>query len=184
VGEVGNLERADEVRLEMVLPRHALDACIAALRAAHPYEEPAFDALPLVTEPNNTGLGRLGHLAAAVSLNEFAALVEQRTGAQHLRLVGDLNRRVQRVALVGGSGASLIADAARAGADVYVTADLKHHDALLAQRLGLALVDPGHGATEQFTVGQTAAWLRRSLPELRVVESTVPVEPFTARGDR
>jgi putative NIF3 family GTP cyclohydrolase 1 type 2 len=88
------------------------------------------------------------------------------------------------VALVGGSGASYAAAAAAAGAEVLVTGDVKHHDALLATKLGLALVDPGHFAGERPVVGETAAWLRRRLPALAIDESRVDGEPFALVGSR
>ncbi|MCC7495019.1 MAG: Nif3-like dinuclear metal center hexameric protein [Fimbriimonadaceae bacterium] len=125
------------------------------------------------------GIGRLASLAAQ-PLGDFARSVGQALGARHLRTVGDLTRPVRRLAVVGGSGASLLEAAAAAGAEVLLTGDLKHHDALLAERLGLAVVDPGHWATERLVVPRTAAELRVRLPAVDVIESALDGEPFGA----
>lgn len=178
-GAVGELARVDEVRLEMLVPRARLALVCAAMVAAHPYQEVAHDVLPLENGGQGAGLGRMGELPEPMPLGEFAARAGQVCGALHLRRVGEASRPVRRVATMGGSGASLIADAARAGADVLVTGDVKHHDALLAQRLGLALVDPGHWCTERFVCERTAAWLRHRFEGLDARATAVDGEPFS-----
>lgn len=179
VGEVGRLTEVEEVRLEMVVPAGAVATAVRALRASHPYDEAAFDLYPLANRGAEVGMGRVGRLPAPTPLAEFAARVREVTRARHQRTVGDLARCVERVALLGGSGAAYLDDAARAGADVYVTGDLKHHDALRAERLGLAVVDPGHWATEQFAVRATAEFLSRRLPDLDLVPCEADGEPFS-----
>lgn len=181
VGEVGELETVDELRLEMVVPAQQTEAVTRALRAVHPYEEVAFDLYPLANRGAEVGLGRVGQLAGPCRLKEFAERVFEVTSARCPRWVGDPDRRVERVAVMGGSGASFLAAAQRAGADVLVTGDLKHHDALAAQRSDLAVVDPGHYATERFVVGATARWLAERFPSLRVTETAVDGEPFAGR---
>lgn len=181
IGAVGHSERVDEDRLEVHVQPARLAAVLAALRQAHPYEEPAFDVLRLEPDPRGRGMGRLGTLASAESLGEFADRVGAATAARCLRFVGDPAREVRRVAVVGGSGASFIARAAAAGADVLVTGDVQHHDALTAGKLGLALVDPGHYASERLVIGETARWLRQRLPDVAVSETGVDGEPFARR---
>ncbi len=182
IGQVGRLERVAEVRLEMVVPDALAGRAVAAMCGAHPYEEVAYDLIPLASGEAGTGFGRVGELASPEALARFAGRVRRATGARWVRYAGDADRPVRRVALMGGSGAGLVEDAARAGADVLVTGDLKHHDALLARRLGLALVDPGHAATEQPAVVATAEWLRQRWPELDVQVSQVAGEPFAVAG--
>ena len=182
VGEAGRLEQVAEDRLEMVVPRAALAAVTAALRATHPYEEVAYDLLATEpTAPASLGMGRLAEAEPGCTLAELADRVTAATMAAHPRVVGDWSRPVRRVAIVGGSGASFIGAARRAGADVLVTGDVKHHDALLAARLGLALVDPGHFASERLVIGQTAAYVSACFPELKVTETSVDGEPFARR---
>lgn len=156
IGTVGELEVVDEVRIEVVLDRHLRSTVVAALLAAHPYEEPAYDVVELADLPDRTrGSGRIGSLAAPMSLRDFADLAAQTfpATAGGLRVSGDPERTVSTVALCGGSGDFLLGTARRAGADVYVTSDLRHHpasesveDSLLSG--GPALVDVAHWAAE------------------------------------
>lgn len=154
IGSVGEIERVAESRVEMVVPQRVRGPVIAALRGAHPYEEPAFDLLAQAPMPGRRGTGRVGVLAAAMTLAEFtahAAAVLPPT-AWGVRAAGDPARRVRTVAVCGGSGAALIEAARRAGADVFLTADLKHHPVVeaVSERggAGMALVDAAHWATE------------------------------------
>jgi dinuclear metal center YbgI/SA1388 family protein len=154
VGTVGSIEQVTETRVEMVVPRSLRTAVIAALRAAHPYEEPAFDLLQMVPLPSRRGTGRIGELPVAMTLAEFtahaaAALPPTVWG---VRAAGDPARNVRTVAVCGGSGGSLAEDARRAGADVFLTADLKHHPVVegVTERggTGMGMVDAAHWATE------------------------------------
>lgn len=149
VGEPGERTETSERRVEMVVPHARLSACVRALLAAHPYEEPAYDVLPVLL-PNDRGVGRIGTLASPATLGEFVSRVADAlpTTVNAVRASGDPERRVERVAVCGGSGDDLIDTARRAGADVYVTADLRHHPASEAAERGLALVDAGHWASE------------------------------------
>ena len=184
IGEVGRLERVAETRLEMVLPRARRAAVVAALRAVHPYEEPAFDVLELAPLPSARGLGRIGTLQAPEPLSAFAGRVGARLPATAwgVRAAGDPDRPVERVAVCGGAGDSALDAALTAGVDVYVTADLRHHPAaehLL--RLGApALVDVAHWASEWPWCAQAAAVLKGALSgsvEVRV--STRRTDPWT-----
>jgi dinuclear metal center YbgI/SA1388 family protein len=154
VGDVGLIASVDESRIEMVLPSDRREAVLIALRAAHPYEQPAFDLLVQAPIPSRRGLGRIGDLAEAVSLREFTARAAALLPATAwgLRAAGDPDRPVQRVAVCGGSGASLADTARAAGADVFLTSDLKHHATLEAVTEHgvnpMALIDAAHWATE------------------------------------
>ncbi|MGI8678894.1 MAG: Nif3-like dinuclear metal center hexameric protein [Jatrophihabitans sp.] len=166
LGAIGEIETVDEARLEMVLPPQRRSQVITALRAAHPYEEPAFDLVAMAPLPTRRGTGRIGELAAAMSLTEFtdhAAAVLPET-VWGVRAAGDPQRRVRTVAVCGGSGGG-IADQARAvGADAFLTSDLKHHPVIEAvTEVGadvMALVDAAHWATE-------APWLDALADALR-----------------
>jgi len=131
IGTAGVAERVPEARVEMVAPRRLRGAVVAAMRAAHPYEEPAFDVLELAARRGATGIGRVGRLTEPMTLHAFGERVAAalQPTAQGVRVAGDLAAKVSLVAVVGGSGDSLF-DAVRAsGADVYLTADLRHHPA-------------------------------------------------------
>ncbi len=148
LGQIGKREYVEEGRIEVLLRKAEMNAALKALRAAHPYEEPAFDLYSLLNKGKGSGLGRIGELDRTVSLSEFATQVKKRLEIGAVRFVGDADRMVRKVALCGGSGASIWREAWKQGADVMVTGDVKYHEARDAESQGLALVDAGHFATE------------------------------------
>jgi putative NIF3 family GTP cyclohydrolase 1 type 2 len=133
-----------EVRIEMVAPRSRRDRVVAALVASHPYEEPAYDVYD--TAANAGFIGRCGEIEPT-PLGEFADRVRRALGAS-VRVAGDEQREVGRVAVVPGSGSSFVGEASSC-ADVLVTGDVSHHRAREALERGLAVIDAGHIATER-----------------------------------
>ena len=184
VGRPGEVTRAPEVRIEMVAPRARRTAVLRALIAAHPYEEPAWDVMELAVMPGPRGLGRVGELAEPVTLEEFtsrAARALPRT-SWGVRAAGDPRRVVRRVAVCGGSGGDLAADARRAGADVLLTSDLKHHaTSESVADLGIGLVDAAHWATEWPWLRAAAQTLAASFAATTVETSvsTTVTDPWT-----
>jgi dinuclear metal center YbgI/SA1388 family protein len=162
-GAVGVLARVPEERLEVQILRTHLSRAVRALIAAHPYEEPAFDIYPLLNEGETLGLGRIGRLAEPLTLEEYAIRLRNVLSAPALRYVGDPAARVSKVALCSGSGASLLRDAARSGADLLVTGDVKYHEARDAEDLGIAMIDAGHFPTEIIMVSEITERLGRAL---------------------
>lgn len=150
VGRAHETTTAPEVRLEMVAPRGAEDAVVAALVAAHPYEEPAFDVFD--SRSNRAFIGRVGEWTG--TLGDLVALVGDRLGRSGLRVAGRLDAEMRRVAVIPGSGASFLTSAGQAGADAIVTGDVDHHRAVAAIDSGLGVVDPGHAATESPGMGK------------------------------
>ena len=151
VGSVGELEVVPEVRVETVVPRARRTAVVRALLAAHPYEEPAFDVLELA-DPGlaTTGTGRVGTVAPT-TLRAFAEHVARvlPATAHGVRVSGDPDRPVRRVALCGGAGDFLLDRLAGSDVDVYLTSDLRHHRAgEFREHDGPALVDVAHWAAE------------------------------------
>ena len=151
IGAVGEAERVDEVRIEVVFPRGRRAHVVRAMLAAHPYEEPAYDVLELA-DPRigTTGTGRIGDVETT-TLRAFAERVaEALPGTAHgVRVAGDLDRPVRRVALCGGAGDFLLDTVRGTDADVYVTSDLRHHPATeFLEHEGPALVDVAHWAAE------------------------------------
>ncbi|MCG7595857.1 Nif3-like dinuclear metal center hexameric protein [Mycobacterium sp. PSTR-4-N] len=181
IGAVGTVEQVDEERVEMVAPRSRRAAVLAALRTAHPYEEPAYDVVAVASAPDGTGLGRIAELTEPQPLRAFVARV--RRGLPEttwgVRACGDPDAMVSRVALCGGAGDSLLAEVARAGVQAYVTADLRHHPADEHRRASeVALVDVAHWASEFPWCGQAAALLRRHVADVPVTVSPVRTDPW------
>jgi dinuclear metal center YbgI/SA1388 family protein len=186
IGEVGRSEQVTETRLEMVLPPSRRADVVAALRAAHPYEEPAFDLLTTAPLPSGRGAGRIGELTAPMTLREFGARAAAALPATTwgIRVAGEPDRPVRTVAVCGGSGGSLAEPARAAGADALLTADLRHHPALEAVTergsSGIALLDAAHWATEAPWLDALAARLRAALGTTVDVDiSRLVTDPWT-----
>ncbi len=143
-GVAGAVNAEAETRIEMIAPAGRRDAVVAALVGAHPYEEPAYDVYAV--DANAGFIGRRGSLPSRTTLGEFALTVADRLDAEP-RIAGDRGRLIERVAVVPGSGRSFVSTARPA--DVIVTGDVGHHDARAALEQGLAVIDPGHAATER-----------------------------------
>ena len=158
LGERGQLENVEEVRIETVVPAHAADRAAEAATTAHPYEEVALDVYPVEGTPEGCGYGRLGNLPEPVAAEVLREHVSGSLGFS-ARLVADPGKRIERVAVIGGSGGSFIPEVAASGADAYVTGDVDYHDAVLAESLGLSVIDAGHAATELPSLGPLAARL-------------------------
>ena len=183
VGEVGKRQEQEESRLEFLLPKQRLGAAVAALKSAHPYEEPAFDLYPVLNQGELRGLGRIGTLAEATTAGAYAVEVKRALAASGVRLVGDPDRRVRKIALCGGAGSSVLHEAARKGADLLVTGDVKYHEAREAEALGIGIIDAGHFATEWPMVHGLAQLLTKAM-EKRKYETEVLAyqgerEPFS-----
>jgi len=174
LGEKGRLEKVEEIRLETVVPAHAARRAAAAAIAAHPYAEAALDLYPVDGYPEGCGYGRIGALPQPMTPEELAEHVGDTLGFP-ARLVANPQpeRRVERVAALGGSGGSFVQQVSTSGAQAYVTGDLDYHDALLADSLGLTAIDAGHAATEL----PSLAPLARRLAEM----VDVPVEVSRVR---
>lgn len=188
-GRRGELERAEELRVEAEVARWDLPRVLQALRAAHPYEEVAYDLYPVEQPNTRAGLGAVGMLEAPEPLDDFLARVAERLEAQSLRYVGDPKAEVRRVAVCGGAGSSLLGKAAAAGADAYVTADVTYHTYF--QPLApdgqprMALIDAGHYETEWITERLLVEWLAERFPETtfeRTRHRTSPMRTYCRKG--
>ncbi len=163
VGARGTLEEVDEVRLEMVCPAARLPGIIDTLRRVHPYEEPAYDLYALSPAPDaRIGPGRVASLGAETEVNALADRLKAKLGAPCVRFATHMGDRVSRVAVCPGSGESLIDNAMTAGADVFVTGEMKHHEILGAVERGIAIVLAGHTETERGYLHELAGRLSGS----------------------
>jgi dinuclear metal center YbgI/SA1388 family protein len=179
VGQRGRREQVAELRLEVVCPEAAVPAVVAAARRAHSYEEAAIDVYPLRPHSGTTGEGRIGTLSRDDTLAGFAAAVRNELRCGPAQVVGEPARPVRRVAVVCGSGGSFVDEAVRAGADVLLTGEARFHDYLEARSHGLALVLPGHFATERPGVEELARRIAAEFPGLNAAASVNEVDPVT-----
>lgn len=183
VGTPGQDEQVDEIRLETVLPRHLQQRVLDRLFKSHPYEDVAFDLFALENQPTQHGLGRIGLLPRPLELEAFATQIKQQLGCTTLRQVQGHTKTLRKAAVCSGSGASVLHEAARQGADVLVTGDLKYHEALTAQELGLSVIDAGHFATEQIVTTGLQQVLQQSLAgtdwHIDILTAQQVQDPFT-----
>lgn len=157
-GKKGELKEVPEVRLEMAAPLFALERITSAVRTVHPYEEPALDIYPLETHAP-FGIGRVGGLEPARAVVDIMEDLADWCGSGNHSLSGDPGRKVERVAVVPGSGGSIVAAAARRGAELLVTGEIGYHAELEAEHFGLSVVCLGHRESERAIVPRMAEGL-------------------------
>ncbi|HMM10624.1 MAG TPA: Nif3-like dinuclear metal center hexameric protein [Bacteroidales bacterium] len=166
VGTIGEVHSEPEVRIETILPLHLAGSVVSAMKRAHPYEEVAYDLYPLLNGHQRVGSGMVGVLEKSMSAHAFLEHVQAVLGTPVLRHTDAYGKFIKRVAICGGSGAFLLPDARRSGADAFVTSDLKYHDFFDA---GLLLIDGGHYETEQFTTQLMANMIKKKFPTFAVL---------------
>ena len=150
VGKPGENHREPETRIELIFPAYRESAILKALFSAHPYEEVAYDIYSLENQYNEVGSGLIGRLPEPMDGRIFLLDLKKRMGAEVVRHTQLLDRKVQKIAVCGGSGSFLLNDARRQGADVLVTADFKYHQFFDAEG-DIIIADIGHYESEQFT---------------------------------
>lgn len=176
-GEVGKLHREPEVRIETVLPAFRRSAAVKALLKAHPYEEPAFDLYPLKNAWTQVGAGMVGELEEPETELEFLKRIKKtfEVGClKHTRLSG---RLIQRVALCGGAGAFLLPRAVGAGADVFLTGEVKYHD-YFSYEQDILVAEIGHYESEQYTKEIFYSIIQEMFPALAVQMTRVNTNPI------
>jgi hypothetical protein len=177
VGTPGREERVPEIRLEMVAAGSVLPAVLRAVRAAHPYEEPAIDVVPLRGAALGGGVGAVGDLPAPEPLAGALERVRRTLRPSWIRSAGPRRKTVRRVAIVGGSGAEFAGAAREAGADLYVTGDVKYHQALEAEAAGMPVADIGHGSGERWILPEFRRVLLARFPGALRVRVMMEEEP-------
>jgi len=149
IGKHNRIERVDEERIEIIFPKNKKRQIIETLYQNHPYEEPAFDIIALENLNREVGLGRIGLLPEPILAKDFIQYVKDKLKLDFVKFSGDTNAEIKKVAVCGGGGASFVADALAAGADAYITGDLKYHDFFIPENKML-LIDIGHFEGEHF----------------------------------
>ena len=173
VGAPGRMEFVDEHRLEMVCPARMLPQVIAALRGVHPYEEPAFDVYPLQAPMRaEIGAGRIGTLRAPAPARDIGVRLKAALRADVVQVASpDGAGAATRVAVCPGSGASLLDAAIDAGAEVFVTGEMKHHEVRGALERGVSVVLAGHTETERGYLPRLAERLGAAMAGVKVLVS-------------
>ncbi|MBN4067612.1 Nif3-like dinuclear metal center hexameric protein [Alkaliphilus transvaalensis] len=161
IGQVGETSNVQESRFETLITEDRIDSVVNEMLKAHPYEEVAYDLYPLLFEGDKYGFGRVGKLDNKVRLIDYLDKVKLKLNLSYLRYVGEDDAIIQKIAVCSGSGVSLIKQAKATGADLYITGDVKFHEAQMAKDLGLNLLDAGHYETEVIVKNMLLEYFKR-----------------------
>ena len=179
-GEKEKRNTEQEVKIEMVFPAFLENQVIQALLTHHPYEEAAYDIIPISNTDASIGSGLIGELPEPADETAFLQTIKTAFGLQVIRHTGLCNKKVKIVAVCGGAGSFLIKKAVAAGADFYITSDVKYHEFFDANNR-MVIADIGHWESEQFTPDLIITVLRSNFPTFAVLKSetrTNPVQYF------
>ena len=178
IGELDKLEVVDEVKIETIVPQRILGGVINSMVKAHPYEEVAYDLYKLENKGNSVGLGRIASLKESMSLKELSMMIKEKLNMDALRVVGNLDANIKKVAVVTGSGADLAKKAQRSGADVLITGDVKYHDAQDAVDAGMCIIDCNHFESEDIFKDVMKRFLD-DIEDISVIKSSLNINPFS-----
>ncbi|MFW6229922.1 MAG: Nif3-like dinuclear metal center hexameric protein [Halanaerobium sp.] len=182
LGQKKSYNEVNEYKFEAIVSPKNLDKVINTLLKVHPYEEPAWDLYQLGNLKNKKGIGRVADLREETELESLIAKIKEKYQLEHLKVVKAKNK-IKRIALCSGSGADFIKDAYYQGADLYLTGDVKFHEAQRAEELGISLIDFGHYGSEKFVRellfdrlnAEASTKLKK---ELNFIKSSVNTDPW------
>jgi dinuclear metal center YbgI/SA1388 family protein len=176
VGSIGKQHQERELKIEVIIPAYLEGKIAAAMKAAHPYEEVAYDVVALANKHPQTGSGVLGELVKPMEEKAFLGHLKsvfQLSVVRHTQLTG---RLIKKVALCGGAGSFLISSALQFSADIYITADIKYHEFFDANGR-MVIADIGHYESEQFTISLLQEVLEQKFPTFAVLKTEVTTNP-------
>jgi dinuclear metal center YbgI/SA1388 family protein len=179
IGKRGTFEKVPELCFETIVPAEKLASVITAMLNAHPYEMPAYDIYKLANDHNRFGLGRMGALAKPTQLSAIIAKIKRHTGAKAVGVIGPRKRLVKTAAVGAGACGKIINQVIAAKTDLYVTGEIKHHQALAAQEAGLTCLCLSHTVSERFILKKLARQLQKRLPAATITVSRKDYDPFT-----
>ena len=176
VGSIGEQHSEAELKIEVIFPAFLENKIITAMKAAHPYEEVAYDVVALSNSHQYTGSGVVGELPESLDEKVFLSQVKEIFGVSVIRHSPMLGKPVKKIALCGGAGSFLISKALAAGADAFITADMKYHEFFDANGR-LLIADIGHYESEQFTINLLQEVLEQNFPTFAVLKTAVETNP-------
>ena len=175
-GNIGELHRENETRIETIMPSYIKGRVIKALLNAHPYEEPAYDIYPVKNSWDAVGTGVIGELPAERDEIGFLQEIKEKFAVGSVRHTPLLGRKIKRVALCGGAGGSFAGAAMASGADLYITGEARYHDLFnYTGKMLMAVI--GHYESEQYTMDIFAEIINGQFPGVKVTKTTVDTNP-------
>ncbi|MCF6130257.1 Nif3-like dinuclear metal center hexameric protein [Flavobacterium sp. AS60] len=178
IGQRFEFVENEEIKIEITFEKHLQSKILKALFTNHVYEEVAYEIYDLQNKHQNIGLGMIGELQKPMSETEFLNLVKDKMQCGGIRHSVLLGKPIQKVAVLGGSGSFAISNAKQAGADIFLTADLKYHNFYEAENQ-LVLADIGHFESERFTKNYIVDFLKKKILNFAIIfseENTNPVK--------
>jgi dinuclear metal center YbgI/SA1388 family protein len=175
-GSIGQRHTEPEIKIEVIVPAWLQQKVCAAMLAAHPYEEVAYDVINLENSNANTGSGLIGELAAPMKEEALLSHIKEKFNLKLIKHTALLGKMVKKVALCGGAGSFLTGAAIAVGADIYISADFKYHEFFDANGR-LVIADIGHYESEQFTIGLLHEFLQQNFPNFAVLKTEVDTNP-------
>jgi len=176
VGTKGEFHIENETQINVTFEKHLESKILKALFTNHPYEEVAYEITKLTNVHQNIGLGMIGELATPMNEDTFLTFLKKEMNTSCVRHSNLLGKKIQKIAVLGGSGSSAIKNAKASGADVYITSDLKYHDFYQAEN-GILLCDIGHYESEQYTKTLLYEFLSKKIPNFAIVLSGINTNP-------
>lgn len=177
IGEKEKLHTEKETFISVIYEKHAEQTILAALFNKHPYEEVAYDIVPLDNIHQEIGMGMIAELPEEKTAAEFLNLVKTTMNAKGIRHSKILDKPIKKVAVLGGSGSFAIQNAIKKGADMYITADIKYHEFYKAEDK-LIIADIGHYESEQFTKNLLVEILTKKFPNFAIILSQRNTNPI------
>jgi dinuclear metal center YbgI/SA1388 family protein len=181
-GETGKLHKERELKIEVIFPAYLENSIIPAMKAAHPYEEVAYDVMAVSNRHPGIGSGILGELSKPMKEAELLGHIKKIFGLKVIRHTELLNKPLKKIALCGGAGSFLISAALAVEADIYITADIKYHEFFDANGR-MVIADIGHYESEQFTIELLAEILEQKFPNFAVLKTKVQTNPVKYFSD-
>ena len=183
IGKSGELSQVDEIRVETLVKKQDIPAVLAHIRSHHPYQTMAFDIYPLLPAQSQHGFGRTGAIVGGMNLFQFAQSVKEKLCLPNLKIAGNPEMMVQQAAVCSGSGSGMLNVFLASTADVFISGDIRYHDARDVESAGKALLDIGHFSSEHLMIEPVCDYLRRRISsaawEIPVTAYQLEKDPFT-----
>ncbi len=175
-GEKGKTNFMDETKIEVVVMNQEANRIVAEVNKVHPYEEVAYELIPISNVNKQLGAGIIGELKEAIATREFLAYLKKEMKTDCIRYTNIHKEKVRKIAVCGGSGSFLLNNAKRQQADVFITGDFKYHQFFDAEN-EILIADIGHYESEQFTIELFEEILKDKVPELELIKTEVNTNP-------
>ena len=177
IGTVGEIESVKEVKIETIVPSKLLQKTIDNMIKSHPYEEVAYDVYKLENKGESVGLGRYVSLNDKISLQDLCEEIKLKLNMDHIRVVGELDTKIKKVAVVTGAGSDMVSLAKSKNCDVIITGDVKYHEAQDALDMGMCIIDCGHFDTEDIFKDVMKRFLD-TIENIEIISSEINLNPF------